>query len=142
MFLKKENMTEESPQKLSPNSPFMTCSKCGYTWQTRDQFLDDPTIKIIGFQADIETPENSLYLFNHDLADDSCGSTIAIFVSHFLDMYDGPIYDEVIFGSETCSGHCARIDDMELCKNPCRNAVAREIMIQILERQSGHKETV
>lgn len=133
-------MSDKSPQKQGQVSPFMTCSTCGKQWQSRDQFVDDPNIKIIGFQVNLEAPDNSLYLFNHNQPEDSCGSTISIHVSHFLDMYDGPIYNEIKFGSETCRKHCFKINDMERCNNSCRNAVAREVMIQILERQKSHKE--
>ncbi len=110
----------------------MTCPTCRYEWKTRDQFITDPAITLIGFQADFDTFGENLYLFNHNSNKNRCDTTFSVYVSKFLDMYTGPIYDDLKFGSEECSGRCAKVDDMQKCNAPCKNVVAREIMLTLI----------
>ena len=110
--------------------PFKLCPKCGCEWQTRDGFLQDASLFLIGFQAGYGKSDRGLYLFNHLIEKDKCNSTIAVGVENFMSLYNGPMYENVHAGSETCSGHCAKVDDLARCSVPCRNAIAREVMLK------------
>ena len=45
--------------------PFKICPKCAYTWKVRDDFLEDLSICLVGFQASFKETESGHYLFNH-----------------------------------------------------------------------------
>ena len=120
-------------------SSFKTCPKCRHEWKTREEFLDDPEVSIIGFMANNEDSKKGAYLFNHSPPDGRCNSTLAVYVSHFMDLYDGPFYEELKAGSEECSGHCARIEVLEKCNAHCRNAMAREIIYRISDMLSANR---
>ena len=108
--------------------PFKVCPNCTYTWKSRDDFLQDPFVCLVGFQFNFNEKESGYYLFNHVLDGDHCNSTLAMKVEAFLSMYKGPIFTEVKFGSPTCEGHCKNLADMTECTVECKNAVARNIM--------------
>ncbi len=109
-------------------NPFKICPKCSYTWKARDDFLADPCLCLVGFQADFKETEFGHYLFNHILADDRCNTTLAVEVDDFLSLYKGHMFAEVKFGSPACEEHCGNVDDLSQCSIECKNAVARKIM--------------
>ena len=119
--------------------PFKVCPKCKFEWKTRDEFLSDRSIYIIGFMADLKDFDKGAYLFNHVLSNNKCSSTLALRVPCFLDLYDGPVFEELKAGSDECSGYCARIDVLERCRVNCRNAVAREIIQKISSILSSNR---
>ena len=117
---------------------FKVCKKCRSEWQDRDKFLNDPNIVLIGFMANKAQFDKGLYLFNHVLPDNSCNTTLGMAVSAFLDMYNGEVYEDLKMGTDECLGHCAKIEVIENCQAPCRNAVAREIMQSIIKLLPAH----
>jgi len=123
-------------------SVFKICPKCKHAWETREDFLGDSSIAVIGFLADNEEVEKGAYLFNHLPPGNECNSTLGVYVSNFLDLYDGPFYEELKTGSKECSGYCAKVEELERCNACCRNAVAREIISiikDILSRNGAPK---
>jgi hypothetical protein len=118
---------------------FKDCKKCKQVWTTRDEFLNDDNIVLIGFMADNNELEKGAFLFNHVLSIDRCNTTFGVYVSDFLDMYKGEVYKDLKLGTEECSGHCAKVSDIEQCNAHCRNAVAREIMGEIINKLPAMK---
>lgn len=112
---------------------FKTCSSCDKQWVTRDDLLDDPEVILAGFQPAGSDTLEGYALFNHDTPE--CRSTIALEAEALLDMYDGPLHERVLMGSDACGGHCYRIEDLETCDAPCRNAMIREVLKKIRARQ-------
>ena len=110
--------------------PFKSCPKCDFVWQTRDDFRQDISLALLGFQAGYGKLDRGFYLFNHLTEKDKCNTTIAVGMEHFISLYNGPMYADVHAGSETCSGHCAKVDDLARCSVPCKNAIAREVMLK------------
>ncbi len=119
---------------------FKLCNKCKTEWKSRDDFLNDPNIAMIGLMADNDNYKRGVYLFNHRLPDDRCNTTIGFFVDNFLDMYSGETYDQLKMGMDECSGHCVKINELENCSVHCRNAIAREIMQEILNKLPAHNK--
>jgi len=113
---------------MSKMNPFKICPKCAYTWKTRDEFLEDPFVCLVGFQFNFKETESGYFLFNHILEDDRCDTTMMVAVEPFLSLNKGPMFNEIKFGSEECEGHCKNISDLSLCSVECKNAVARKIM--------------
>ena len=109
-------------------NPFKICTKCGYTWKVWEDFLEDPFICLVGFQANPIETELGYYLFNHILDNDRCNTTLAVEVGVFLPLYKGTVFTEIKFESPQCELHCTRIDDLSRCSVKCKNAVAREVM--------------
>ncbi len=109
-------------------NPFKICPKCAYTWKARDDFLEDASVCLVGFQASFKQTETGLYLFNHILRGGHCNTTLGLKVDAFLSLYRGSMFPEIQFESPACEGHCKRMEDLTQCLAECKNAVAREIM--------------
>jgi hypothetical protein len=116
---------------------FQTCSCCAARWASRSEFIDDPRTELIGYQADFLDLTGGYLLFTH--TPDDCGSTMALAVERFTDLYEGARRHadaESLFGTAECCGRCGRIDDLQRCERPCRNAWVRELLQRIVERKT------
>lgn len=105
---------------------FKDCSLCGFCWKTRQDFLCDPDIEIIGYQAHFEALVAGTFLFNH-----ACRTTLAVPAGEFQDLYDGPMFRTRATGGEDCPGHCLNRHDLSPCRAECECAYVREI-VQII----------
>jgi len=105
---------------------FKTCSQCGFVWESRESFLKDPALKMIGYQVHGEDQREGLFLFNHD-----CHTTLSLRAGHFLDLYQGPMFQARLIGTEACPGQCLRQGDLRPCPEKCECAYVREV-IQII----------
>jgi hypothetical protein len=113
-----------SVEKESGGGEFKQCSMCGRVWHSRSEFLADPEIKLVGYQAFHPDPVLGLFLLNH-LA---CNTTLAIKAGEFEDLYEGPIYSDRLTGSEACPDYCNSTDELRPCPNKCECAFVREIL--------------
>lgn len=109
-------------------TPFKKCTYCDFEWESRDSFLSDPDIVLIGYQTRFRNLTDGLFYFNH-----SCKGTSAISVDEFTDLYDGPVYEERKTGGKDCPGHCLYKDNLEPCPAECECAYVREVM-QIIRK--------
>lgn len=107
--------------------PFKICTICKAVWQTRDNFLDDPDVFIVGYQPHFNLLTEGLFLFNH-----SCRGTLSIKAIEFKDLYKGPVFKERLTGSEECPGHCLHESELDPCPAKCECAFVREI-VQIVK---------
>ena len=114
---------------LNNKEPFKKCTYCGYVWESRDQFINDPDIIIVGYQTRFKDLTDGLFYFNH-----SCKSTIAISVDKFTDLYTGSVFEERKTGGEDCPGFCLYKDNLEPCPAECECAYVREV-IQIIKKE-------
>jgi hypothetical protein len=112
---------------------FLGCSCCDRVWPTRDAFLDDPLLDVVGYQADFLRLGAGYFLITH-LAR-GCGSTLALEVERFADLYLGPRYGPDLRGTAACTGLCGRTEVLVRCRNRCRNAWVRELLRAIVERR-------
>jgi hypothetical protein len=113
---------------------FKSCTSCQKFWVDRLEFILSPDISLFGYQPAFEIPENGLLLFNHIAAD--CGTTLAIPVAKFTDMYKGTRYINLKQGTISCSGKCLNSKDLTRCEAKCSMAFIREIMQIILHLKS------
>jgi hypothetical protein len=102
---------------------FKQCSVCGFRWSTREQFLADPDIEIIGYQVNFVELLAGFFLFNH-----SCKTTLAILSEAFEDLYGGPVFSERATGSAECQDRCLHESDLSPCPVQCECAFVREII--------------
>lgn len=103
---------------------FKKCSCCENPWYTRDEFLQDGNLKLIGYQANFSHLELGYFLYNHL----TCMSTLAIPASLFKDLYDGPVFSERLTGSAPCPGYCLDQEVLDVCEQRCECAYIRQIM--------------
>ncbi len=106
---------------------FKICSCCEAPWYTRDEFLNDEQIDLVGYQANFCQLELGFLLFNHL----NCESTIAVHAGLFKDLYSGPIFGQRLTGTDVCQGFCKDSVALEPCEEKCECAYIREI-IQII----------
>jgi hypothetical protein len=102
---------------------FKKCSLCGHRWQSRNDFLKDPSTDMIGYQVNFDQLNLGLFLFNH-LA---CRTTLAIPAGNFKDLYNGPVYSERLLGTKECQEYCLHEDQLDPCPAKCECAYVREI---------------
>ena len=108
-------------------SAFKKCGKCGFIWEDRTRFLADPSVEIIGYQANFDELTAGLFLFNH-----SCGTTLAITAGTFRSLYNGPVFSGRKTGTKECPGHCINREELSPCPVKCECAYVRE-MIRIIK---------
>ena len=109
-------------QNLDYNG-FKVCANCGAKWKTRHNFLSDLDIELTGYQSNFVDLTAGLFYFNH-----SCGNTLVLYSKAFLDLYDGPIFEERSTGGEKCPDYCLHREELRICPAKCECAYVREIM--------------
>lgn len=102
---------------------FKACPKCGSQWPTREDWLSDPALELVGYQANFKAIEAGILLFNHD-----CRTTLALLAEEFKDLHDGPVFAERATGGSECAGHCLHQNDLEPCPARCECAYVRHIL--------------
>jgi hypothetical protein len=104
--------------------PFQICGACRGAWHNADDFVRDPSLRLLGLQFEPALPEINLLVFEH-----ACGSSISILskrLAHLLPPPpSGPLPN--LRGTEQCRGHCRRLEDLDACDAPCVNARDREL---------------
>ncbi len=127
-FHKTEQQGKDEPM-------FKLCKNCGQQWATRDDFLNDTDISLIGYQAHFEELTLGLFLFNH-----ICKTTLSLHAEKFTDLYDGPVFSEWKTGKEECPGYCLKTSSLDQCTAKCEGAYIRETMQIIRARQNVTKQ--
>jgi hypothetical protein len=115
---------------------FKICPMCGRSWRTREDFLSDLSVKLLGYQVNFEALTLGLFLFNHM----TCQDTIGIEVGEFADLHAGPVYHERKTGSDECPGYCLHHCELKPCPAKCECAWVREVM-QKMRQWPGDKAT-
>lgn len=116
------------------NNLFKTCPNCGFEWNTRDHFLLDPTLEIIGYQVNFIELTSGLFYFNHD-----CRGTLTIRAGAFKELYDGPLLKTRATGSEECPGYCLHKEELGPCPAKCECSYVREIIKTIKDFENNKK---
>lgn len=104
---------------------FKQCNTCKKIWNSRDEFLNDPDISLIGYQVHFKSLEKGLFLFNHN---GECRTTLAIEAINFFDMFSGERYDECRAKLPGCPGYCLQVRNLDRCDQFCECAFIREIL--------------
>lgn len=102
---------------------FKECLPCGKNWILRDDFLEDPSIEIIGYQANYDDLVTGIFLFDH-----LCGATLSLSVRNFNGLYEGPVFKERAKESDDCPGYCLYQDQLDICSVRCECAYVRNII--------------
>ncbi|UCG05207.1 MAG: hypothetical protein JSV83_14935 [Desulfobacterales bacterium] len=113
---------------------FKTCTYCEYPWLSREEFLRDPNITLVGYQVNFEELELGLFLFNHE----TCRTTMAIRAGLFKDLYKGPVFKERQTGFEQCPEYCLHQDILDICREKCECAYVREVLQKVRHWPKHH----
>jgi len=116
---------------MPPSTEFKTCPNCGFGWPTREAFLDDPALELIGYQVNFQKLKLGCFLFNH-----SCKATLALHANAFWDLYQGAFFQERATGSDQCPAYCLHQDVLDPCHAKCECAFVREIL-QVIKNWPG-----
>ena len=106
---------------------FKQCPNCDHIWKSRNDFLFDPDLSIVGYQANFRELEAGIFLFNH-----ICKTTVALNAYNFADLYSGPVFQSKLDGTEECPNYCLYQQELGQCMAKCECAYVREI-IQIIK---------
>jgi hypothetical protein len=109
---------------ISENNEFKSCPSCNQAWESREDFLADSSLELVGYQVHFKDLEQGLFLFNHH----SCKSTISVKSGRFANLYKGPIYTKNMMGTESCPDHCLAKNNLQACPEQCECNYVRDIM--------------
>lgn len=118
---------------------FLICPCCGVRWGSRRTFLADPEIELAGYQPNFTHLHAGLFLFTHRNC--HCGTTLAVTVSRFEDLYAGPRFEEYKVGSPDCPGYCLDWQNRKACWVKCDCVYVRGIL-EVLGRAAPEREAV
>jgi hypothetical protein len=117
------------------DQPFKTCGSCSFVWTDWRSFVLDPGVRLLGFQAVPGLPDANALVFEH-----RCGSSVSVLASrlrHLLGPEDRGVDLPLLYGTETCHGHCRLVSDLASCDRPCSNARDRRLILRIAEMKEG-----
>ncbi|MEE9554736.1 MAG: hypothetical protein V3W18_10605 [candidate division Zixibacteria bacterium] len=119
-------MKTNSIDKKDIQVSFKTCTGCGFVWNSRNEFILNDNISLVGYQPNFIDIEAGLLLFNHNIK--KCGTTFALRVGIFTDLYIGPVFDKAKIGTMECEEKCLDQNNMDQCSAVCKYVYVREIM--------------
>ena len=125
---------------MGSESSFKRCPGCFTFWESRDDFLADPSLELNGYKADFQKLEYGLFFFTHKI--DNCCSTMALEARDFIDLYSGNIYPERKTLSEECPRYCIDGKQLSRCDALCECAFVREIIQIIIGRQKENTKGI
>lgn len=120
-----------APRKTK-RAEFRRC-QCGQKWKTRDDFLHDRKVKIVGYQPDFVTKKYNHFLFQHRAK--SCGQFFGVRASDFGELREKECPNELCAGQEGCPGYCMNTFDLRVCSVTCRNASDRRLASKLRSRR-------
>lgn len=116
---------------------FKTCRQCARSWASREEFLGDPALALSGCQVETDRPAGSVLLFDHRAA--GCGTTLAIPVRDFADLYAGAVHKVNWAPSAKCPRLCFDPQNLERCPAQCASAYVREILQAVRKLVGGRR---
>jgi hypothetical protein len=114
---------------------FRKCMQCGQEWASREAFLADPAVRLSGCQVDTDRPRGSAITFDHQAA--GCGTTLAVPVTAFADLYSGPVYKVSWAPSAKCPKLCFDPRNFAPCEAQCSCAFVRAILQAVRSKKAA-----
>ena len=111
---------------------FKKCACCDNEWEYLTDLIRDEQVQLIGYQAAFSDSYEGLFFFSHRA--EECGTTIAIPVSCFANLYDGPAYQAHLECTEQCNGLCQSFYDFGACPKECNMRQVRDIIKVLVNR--------
>ena len=111
---------------------FKICTCCNHIWESLIDLIKDEQVHVIGYQPSFNDSYEGLFFFSHN--NKECGTTIAIPVSCFANLYEGPDYTEQLACTELCNGLCQSFYDFGGCSKECKMRWVRDIIEVLINR--------
>jgi hypothetical protein len=111
---------------------FKTCAVCGNGWDNLADLIRDEQVELIGYQPAFSDSYEGLFFFAH--SSDECGTTIALPVSSFASLYEGPVQGAQLAGTQQCEGLCQAFYEFGACGQDCTMHWVRDIITIIVDR--------
>lgn len=108
---------------------FKECTSCNVVWQDRKDFLEDPFVRLVGYQVNYGDLQAGLFIFNHET--EECGTSLGIEAGKFIDMHTGPIFETRRVDVENCPGYCSHKKMLDPCNRKCECAYVRNVLEKI-----------
>ena len=89
-------------------------------------FLEDPTLRLEGYQASFVNPEKGLFLFTHE--DHDCGTTLSIRAGLLKELAPNTHVHTNHTGQDGCPGHCLDQHNLEPCDQVCNMRWVRDLL--------------
>jgi hypothetical protein len=121
------------PARTKKAGGYRTCV-CGHTWKTREKFLADRNVTIVGYQPDFVNHKYNHFLFKHRAK--GCGEFFGVRASDFNDLREAGCPSGLCFGKEPCPGYCKETGNLRVCSVTCRNASDRIVASKIRRRRA------
>ena len=106
---------------------------CRKQWATRQDFISDPELRLLGLQAVPNFPDANLLVFEHE-----CGTSVSVLASRLRDLIPDPEPDDpslpLLQGTESCRGYCNRLEELEVCDQRCSNARDRRLTLWLADQ--------
>ncbi len=126
----------KTAESSTSSAPFQKCGSCSSTWNLWTDFILDPGIRLLGFQAISELPDANLIVFEH-----RCGSTISILAKRlrplFPEIANATSISQVLYDSDACNHYCRHVENIEVCDRPCANARDRRMIHLLIKMKRG-----
>lgn len=113
----------QTPDTAAVDTVFKRCPTCGTVWQSQDDLLSDPRVRLAGYQVHFDELGLGLFYFDH-----ACGTTLVTTVGDFRHLYDGPAYTTRKTGTEECPEYCLNKRELRPCPAECDCAQVRETL--------------
>jgi hypothetical protein len=111
------------------------CTICNKTWTSIREFIDDPDITLIGYQAGAKDINLGGLAFKH-----LCGHSFTIPIQVISYILNGPLYEEKETDSFECPGYCLSGKRFRPCLTNAECAYVRK-MIQNIQCIKNHIHT-
>nr|MBN2276476.1 hypothetical protein [candidate division Zixibacteria bacterium] len=96
-----------------------------------DKIVRDPSIRPIGMAFhDIDSPI-TYYFFQHDVP--GCGTSFLVNIEEFAEYVADSIGSECLARTDCCEGHCVNLEDLNECRQECRNAPFRRFLFEMIK---------
>ena len=111
---------------MTDSDVFKVCPSCETEWKDREEFLSDPQVELMGYQAIMVDLKAGVFMFFH--RKEGCETSMGLEVSRFTDLHDGPVFEENLCGDEECPGHCLNERSLEPCPLHCECSYVRSVL--------------
>ncbi len=94
---------------------FKHCPKCGEGWHGHSEFLSDPYLLFLGYQASLAAGLEDFFLFSHS----RCGRTLALPLEAFVELSSPPVLEDSRQVRESGDEVCLARRSNKPCPHKC-----------------------
>lgn len=114
---------------------FKKCPMCGHIWRDIDEFIEDSSVVINGYKANLEYLESGLFYFTHEI--EGCFTTMAIEARDFSSLNSQQKYTQRKTLMAECPRYCLDQENLLMCFNECECAHYRDLLGIIMRRKEN-----